>query len=1003
MAYNPFDFFRRNQKLFFGGLTILVMFMFILSFGRGDFFSWFPQWIAKFQTHGDTMAVIDGSTIKESQLRDLATERNLANGYMIQAANKALEASAKAAEKEVEGADPNLRGQLGAYLQLFSQAVQLRRSDPDDLAFVRSQLEQRAYELVKMEKETPKKDDKDRAKAVRVFGGQVLNELARRAAGDRGESGVYFANQPNRNERDRLEFVLWKKKADQLGIRYTHDDVARLVDLEFPTASVTPDDLKTLAEDVAGKSGKKKSDLYDALADEFRVRAAQTAVLGLNAVRSTALNTAGTTEQRYEHFVKETTATKYTFLTIPVEAYLSQVQGEPTEAELTEIFNKRNSTDPDPASPNPGIREPRKVGVQWVEVSGNEDYYRTLAAQRSEAFKKAQASAAAQAVLGPTVAPPPAVYTYDDYLKAQAAVVSFRQTRTANPGNPTLTFSAEVNVDLMRALTGGAAGDAYRTQLIAKGGWNTSPVARSEQDQLLDAELAQPQLAAALAGLTVGGAATFAPVGAADVAVVEAAYRQSREKRVVASVRAFQFPTLPGLAGLTEAIGGAVSEQAGSPAPLPQAVVQPVLDRQTAEQMRVVVATEDVQAFEKELTRITGQKFEAPKGADKPTIEKGEREHKAKVTKEAAEYVTKWLGERKLKAGGTTEPRTVHALADDPGLAPLVALDKGLQDLFTGKLKNSRAATAFGQSFVQDDPIPPALRRQLGGRIPSQIKPAVGLYQVRIYDPSSRASERQEYGLEVPGGMFGGGGLQVSATAPLTLVWRTAEVEAVRPLSLTSDKTAREKCRAIWKMNKARELARKAADEAAATIAKAGANEIQVDQFAADALAQLKKPFEKEPVADRFQLYRQEPAFSAAKLLVDTRFISTEFPPLVVPFNPQHRSVVYETEKMREELMANKDKPVGTTFVFTDQPQGTLYLTVVAAREEKGPQVFRDNVLYPKSSHTPMQGFMPLGPDVMAPRFAGYVSDADRKTAVALLKAEFNYKNENPKLDEKRE
>jgi hypothetical protein len=274
---------------------------------------------------------------------------------------------------------------------------------------------------------------------------------------------------------------------------------------------------------------------------------------------------------------------------------------------------------------------------------------------------------------------------------------------------------------------------------------------------------------------------------------------------------------------------------------------------------------------------------------------------------------------------------------------------------------------------------------------------------VRPYDPGQRRSDRQDYSPNDPdveydnpmfaqfiGQMFA---TRVSATKPLTLVWRTAEVEAVRPLSLTSDKTAREKCKAIWKMNKARELARKAADEAAATIAKAGTNEIQVDQFSADALAQLKKPFGNDPAADKFLLFRQEPAFSAAKLLVQSQFGDPQ--PTVVPFNPQHRAVVYETDEMKRELLANKDKDVGTTFVFTDQPKKTLYLTVVAAKEQKGNHVFRDYVLYPES-------FTQLG-ELMAPRFAGYVHDADRKTAVALLKAEFNYKDENPKLDEKKD
>jgi len=201
MAYNPFDFFRRNQKLFFGGLTILVMFMFILSFGRGDFFSWFPQQMAKWQTHGDAMAVIDGSTIRQSQLGEVAAERSLANGYMIQAAGRVLEASHQAAKKDAEAANPDLRGQLTQFVQVFEQALTMRQTQAEELAFARVQLEQLASNLAKMENDTPKSDDKKRVKTVRVFAETALGELARRAGGERGESGVYFANQPNRTER----------------------------------------------------------------------------------------------------------------------------------------------------------------------------------------------------------------------------------------------------------------------------------------------------------------------------------------------------------------------------------------------------------------------------------------------------------------------------------------------------------------------------------------------------------------------------------------------------------------------------------------------------------------------------------------------------------------------------------------------------------------------------------------------------------------------------------
>ena len=43
----------------------------------------------------------------------------------------------------------------------------------------------------------------------------------------------YFANAPNRTDRDLIDFLLWQKKADQLGIKFTTDDIKKLIDKEF--------------------------------------------------------------------------------------------------------------------------------------------------------------------------------------------------------------------------------------------------------------------------------------------------------------------------------------------------------------------------------------------------------------------------------------------------------------------------------------------------------------------------------------------------------------------------------------------------------------------------------------------------------------------------------------------------------------------------------------------------------------------------------------------------
>lgn len=988
MAYNPFDFFRRNQKLFFGGLTILVMFMFILSFGQGDFFQRFPQWLAKFQTHGNPMAKIDGAEIKESQLRDVGNDRGLANAYMLAANARSLDATSKKAKKEATAATTEtLRQQLDQDVALIDNRLLPRRLPAEVWPLFRAEIARLSDELGRQQESTPKSEDKQRVQAVRTYAQAAVADLTRRMSGDRGESGVYFANQPNRTERDRLEFLLWKKKADQLGIRYTQEDVIRLVDGEFPPESIPADDLKAMAADSATKAGKSKSELYDALADEFRVRAAQMAVMGVNPVRYPASTPVGTTRERYEHFVNETTATKYTMLTIPVEAYLAEVDRKlaskelapPTDAELTKIFNEASNTDPDPASPRAGVREPRKVGVQWVEVTGEEDYYKDLAA------KRVQALPLVRQIFGTTMASVAREYrpfSYDDYTAEQAKVSTHRQTRAANPGRPVLSNYA-------RGMVGGGL------MMDDSGYMFGQSVVPDSRDGLSDAEFVRPELMAALAGLTASALATNAPLFAPVTAVTETAFRQTREQRVVAGVQAFLVPTQGGAGVLADAVGGATAMYAATPAPLPAAAVQSHLNQRTADTLQTEVASDDLRAFQKELTRIMGQKPEGAKPVDKAAQERAEREHRAKLAEQAAKYVKEWIETRKLKTGGTTEPRSVHELAKDPGLAPLLQKDMMLTG-FDGKPRNDRAATSFGQAFVNET----EQQQSPDGSPAMRLRPVSGLYQPRNYSPMlSRQIFQQsgDYAPFPPNGFLGQ--LFVFRGNPLTMVWRTAEVDPVRPLSLTSGKDTRQKCIDIWKLNKARELARQAADQAAETIRKSGTSEVQLGQGATQAIDDLKKPFadlkgaDGSKVADRFQVYYQDPQFTVAKQLVGPDS-GPNTPPTVTPllaFNPTHRAMVYESDKLREELVAKKDAPLGTTFVVSDLPNTTLYLLVVAGRDQKGDHLFRDHVLYPTSTQSPTDDRGVLTAPYLAPSFATYALEADRKTAVALLKAEFKY------------
>src|SRR5215207_7925556 len=85
MAYNPFSFFRRNQKTLFAVLTVFVMIMFTLSFGAGDLFDRIPKWLGSQKVTGEVMAVVDGSKVYESELSKRRDSRTIANQFMAQA------------------------------------------------------------------------------------------------------------------------------------------------------------------------------------------------------------------------------------------------------------------------------------------------------------------------------------------------------------------------------------------------------------------------------------------------------------------------------------------------------------------------------------------------------------------------------------------------------------------------------------------------------------------------------------------------------------------------------------------------------------------------------------------------------------------------------------------------------------------------------------------------------------------------------------------------------
>src|SRR5580765_5875344 len=127
MAYNPFDFFRRNQKTFFAFLTIVVMFMFVLQFGPGDFFSSIPKYFGG--RSGETLAVIDGSKFTEADRDEQRKKRLWANTFMEEAHRRANDRVGKFIADGQAKAGDTLK-------PMVQQFLETRRRKPDFESFL---------------------------------------------------------------------------------------------------------------------------------------------------------------------------------------------------------------------------------------------------------------------------------------------------------------------------------------------------------------------------------------------------------------------------------------------------------------------------------------------------------------------------------------------------------------------------------------------------------------------------------------------------------------------------------------------------------------------------------------------------------------------------------------------------------------------------------------------------------------------------------------------------
>lgn len=654
MAYNPFNVFRRNQKAIFAVVTVIIMFTFVLSSGLGggaDFFDFFPQWLAGKTRKGEVVATLNGSKVYAGELEAIRKQRHLANKYMALASEVTqLQLRQFIADRRSK-MSPEGRMTIDSVLNL-PQMMQFFQGNPAQAEkFVRDSMGR----LRELASDKSKAEDREAANAF-----LAVTELEGRRSSPTGGGEHYFVNLGNQTQREAIDFMLWEKKADQLGISFTTADVKALIRKEFMQQFV--DDSRV--REIMTRDGQGRFSMEEclkAIAAEFRVRAAQTAVIGPILERPDRTLTAAPIYsppfEVFEFYREQCSPSTYQVLAVPAANFTGLITETPSEDDLKRLFNQYKDQEPNPANEQPGFREPRKIKVEWLSAKGDEPFYKSAA---KEWLDKSQLAAYLGA--GLTTSPLDAVAMAPLGLNTNALLESNYETQTVRGHRSVLMF------------------DWGATAILPK---------------MLDTSVVRPENLAAAAGSAAGAVAGFGMnFGPAAMLATRATAAEHRA-RIAVGMSSF-LGGVPGPGMFGTMMTGEARAQSAVPKPLPIDVVRPELARTLVEKTARKFMVDDFARLNRELN-----------GDDMTK----KRDAAAEAKKLLAEFIAKRNLPTGKSADGEPGLRDEWSIAEEAGLAALKeAVEKDGQNPHGGL----SAPIQFGNRFFWTQDM------RTGARIPTR-------------------------------------------------------------------------------------------------------------------------------------------------------------------------------------------------------------------------------------------------------------------------------------------
>jgi hypothetical protein len=757
-------------------MTIVAMFSFVLISGvgsRGDFADWFSNLVGGRRSSGPEVGQVYGKKVTYKELRDLAQQRQMANFYMSAATSAAR-------DKRMEELRPS------GNQPMTQDFLQRMFSDPEII-----QLQQRAN-------------------MQPYFGGSF------------GGEGLF-------------DFLIWLHQADTLRIpQFTKADINQ----EIRRLTLTTPSSKKFDEKVSGnieavlrrqfRGAFSPEGLLAALNNEFRVRMAQIAVLGLEPTTLSRMPAPITPEEFWVFYKDNQTKIDVRLLPVKVEDYVAQVTEKPTEKDLKDLYDKYKNDEYRPEAKDPGFKQPRRVQVEWVSGRSDSEFYTQAAKNFRPMMEAVSAVSAGFGSPGGLLAVQPVCL--DDTIVAAGL---------DDIGRP-MTINLEYDNTKWKLYQAPSYTRVWRQKFF-----------RDELPYPIhDVHVNKAQNVAAAVGLCMNAdPLTAYPTFLGNATLREMEARGRRGTDWVLS--GFQ----PGPV-MSAAVAAYLTPKEEY---LPLSQVREQVEQRLLKALAQGILVSNLRAVQKEV------------------------EAKGKITdkdkKELRDYLAKVVQEYNLQTGKTTEPRdqNKNKIADDPGLKQ------------------------FREAYLHPAPVGDPQGKGFPQLFFSDVKPFV--------------PER------FPRSRFGGDDDLDWRSGPESfLFWKTDD-QPPRTLPLTDPEVKREVERA-WRLQKARELAKKDADRLAAEATKEARGD---DRALRDfAMKHLKKEPITLPTMSRFM--RQSSAMMAM--------------PRYEPPQVSEDKVAYAGPEFATKVLALKDKAKGDALVQPDQPETAYYVAVLVDKSEPNMEDF---------------------------------------------------------------